>query len=148
MQVESMDPFNMKPQDSFYFSKDISERGKISLGIGWSMKPVQATGGSKPADIDIDASAICFNKEGEMVDWLGYWRDDATGQLKRKHESGGRLFKWVANDTRESPLKAGAIKHSGDATKGSIAENGEGIDEVVTVDLSQLDKADVDVVAF
>ena len=148
MQVESMDPFNMKPQDSFYFSKDISERGKISLGIGWSMKPVQAAGGSKPADIDIDASAICFNKDGEMVDWLGYWRDDATGQLKRKHKSGGRLFDWVANDTRESPLKQGAITHSGDATKGSIAENGEGIDEIVTVDLSQLDAANVEVVAF
>merc|ERR1711968_28074 len=112
----------MKPQDSFYFSKDISERGKVSLGIGWSLKPVQVQGGSKPANIDIDASVICFNKDGDMVDWLGYWRDDATGQLKRKFHSGGRLFDWVANDKRTSPLKKGDIVHSGDATKGSIAE--------------------------
>ena len=40
------------------------------------------------------------------------------------------------------------IVHSGDATKGSIAENGEGIDEIITVDLKKLHSADVEVVAF
>ena len=72
-----------------------------------------------------------FDKDGNLKDWIGYWRDQSSGQLKRKHKSGGRLFDWVPSDKRVSPLRPGDITHSGDQTKGSITENGESIDEFI-----------------
>lgn len=148
MQVESTDPFNMKPSESFYFSHGVSKHGQISLGIGWSCERVQVQGASKMVEVDIDASVLCFDKDGNLKDWIGYWRDQSSGQLKRKHKSGGRLFDWVPSDKRVSPLRPGDVTHSGDQTKGSITENGESIDEFITVDLSALDRADIEVVAF
>lgn len=148
MQVETTDPFNMKPSESFYFSNDVSRNGQVSLGIGWSCEQVEVEGAANKVDVDIDASLLCFDKDGNIKDWIGYWRDQSSGQLKRKHKSGGRLFEWVGGDKRVSPLKPGDISHSGDKTKGSLTENGESIDEVVTVDLAALDRADIDVVAF
>ena len=155
---------NMKKGDSFFFSNQVTRQGTISIGAGWDADTLKATNSAqvassstraegqivdKPEKVDIDLAMAVFDKEANLLDYIGYMeavRPNGKPGMVLKKKAGGDLFP-------DAPLKSlsninsEACVWSGDDQSGATPTNVAGLNEDITVRLHEM-PINVDTLAF
>ena len=161
------DKTNMRKGDSFFFSKQVTRRGSISIGAGWDAEQSQPTGaaGKKSAaqmstaedvryiarpELDIDLALAIYDKDAKLLDYIGYMKamkPNGQESMALKKLAGGNLFIDKPGKSM-SNINPEAVRWSGDDQKGANSQlNIAGLNEDITVRLHEM-PINVDTLAF